>query len=69
MFVIPNGTSAPVLQLRFKVRCQPARLGDDYVPTGLKGFGMKAGAVNGHAFGLDLQGQDKKALIAFLKTL
>jgi hypothetical protein len=46
-----------------------ARLRDDYVPTGFKGYGVKTRAVKGHEFGLDLSVEDKKALIAFLKTL
>jgi len=45
------------------------RLRDDYVPTGFKGFGVKTRAVKGHRFGLQLPADDKKALIAFLKTL
>jgi hypothetical protein len=45
------------------------RLRDDYVPTGFKGYGVKSRAVKGHEFGLDLSLEDKKALIAFLKTL
>jgi hypothetical protein len=40
-----------------------------YVPTGFKGYGVKTRAVRGHEFGLDLSPEDKKALIAFLKTL
>lgn len=47
----------------------PARLRDDYVPTGFKPYGAKTYAVKGHPFGLDLGADDKKALIAFLKTL
>lgn len=47
----------------------PRRLRDDYVPTGWKGYGVKTRAVKGHEFGLNLSQQDKKALIAFLKTL
>jgi hypothetical protein len=46
------------------------RLRDDYVPTGWKGPpGTKTRAVKGHELGLDLSADDKKALIAFLKTL
>lgn len=45
------------------------RLRDDYVPTGWRGRGIKIRAVAGHPFGLDLSEEDKKALIAFLKTL
>ncbi|HEY7913266.1 MAG TPA: hypothetical protein VIG62_15240 [Blastocatellia bacterium] len=47
----------------------PRRLRDDYVPTGFRGAGMKTRAVKGHAFGLNLSAEDRKALIAFLKTL
>jgi mono/diheme cytochrome c family protein len=47
----------------------PRRLRDDYVPTGFTGYDVKARAVKGHVFGLDLSPDDKKALIAFLKTL
>ena len=45
------------------------RLRDDYVPTGFRGYGVKARAVKGHEFGLDLSTSDRKALVAFLKTL
>jgi hypothetical protein len=45
------------------------RLRDDYVPTGFKGYGVKARAVKGHVFGLNLSEADRKALIAFLKTV
>jgi hypothetical protein len=48
----------------------PRRLRDDYVPTGFKGGGgVKTRAVKGHEFGLKLSAEDRKALIAFLKTL
>jgi len=47
----------------------PSRLRDDYVPTGFRGAGVKARAVKGHGFGLSLSAEDKRALIAFLKTL
>ena len=47
----------------------PRRLRDDYVPTGLKGYGVQMRAVKGHDFGLKLSGEDKRALVAFLKTL
>jgi hypothetical protein len=45
------------------------RLRSDYVPTGFRGFGVTTRAVKGHEFGLKLSPDDKKALIAFLKTL
>ena len=44
----------------------PARLRDDYVPTGFKGNGVTTRAVKGHEFGLKLPAKDKNALIAFL---
>ena len=47
----------------------PARLRDDYIPTGYKGYGVKTRAVKGHEFGLNLSAADKAALIAFLRTL
>jgi mono/diheme cytochrome c family protein len=47
----------------------PRRLSDDYVPTGFKGYGIQKRAVPGHKFGLNLSPDDKRALIAFLKTL
>jgi hypothetical protein len=47
----------------------PRRLRDDYVPTGFKGYDVRARAVPGHTFGLNLSREDRQALIAFLKTL
>jgi hypothetical protein len=47
----------------------PARLRDDYVPTGFKGYGVTTRAVKGHEFGLKLSPEEKAALIAFLRTL
>jgi hypothetical protein len=47
----------------------PARLREDYVPTGFKGYDVKTRAVKGHEFGLKLSAADKQALIAFLRTL
>ena len=46
-----------------------ARTRDDYVPTGFVGHNRKTRAVKGHPFGLALAPDDKRALIAFLKTL
>lgn len=37
--------------------------------TGFKPYGVKTYAVKGHPFGLELNAQDKKAIIAFLKAL
>lgn len=45
------------------------RLRDDFVPSGWKGPGVTKRAVAGHEYGMDLSEEDKKALIAFLKTL
>lgn len=46
------------------------RLHPNYVPTGWKGPpGTKTRAVRGHEFGLELPAEDRKALIAFLRTL
>ena len=47
----------------------PSRLRQDYVPTGFRGYGVRTRAVKGHEFGLSLSAEDKRALIAFLKTL
>jgi hypothetical protein len=47
----------------------PKRVRDDYVPTGFRPYGAETFAVTGHNFGLDLAPEDRKALIAFLKTL
>ena len=47
----------------------PTRTHDSYVPTGFKPYGRDTYAVKGHLFGLDLTPEEKKDLIAFLKTL
>jgi hypothetical protein len=47
----------------------PNRLHDDHMPTGWKGYGVKTRPIKGHEFGLKLSANDKRALIAFLKTL
>jgi hypothetical protein len=47
----------------------PRRVRDDYVPTGFKPNGDAPYPVLGHPFGLTLSEEDRKALIAFLKTL
>jgi len=47
----------------------PRRLCDDYVPTGFRGVGVQTRAVKGHPYGLKLSAADRRALIAFLKTL
>jgi hypothetical protein len=45
------------------------RLRQDYIPSGYHGYGTPTRAVKGHEFGLGLTPEDKRALIAFLKTL
>ncbi len=45
------------------------RLREGYIPTGFRGYGVNSRAVKGHQFGLDLSPDDRRALIAFLKTL
>lgn len=45
------------------------RVREDYTPTGFRGLGVVTRAVPGHPFGLSLSEGDRKALIAFLKTL
>ena len=47
----------------------PRRVREDYVPTGWKPYGRQTFAVKGHAYGLKLEDNDRRALIAFLKTL
>lgn len=47
----------------------PKRLESGYVPTGYKGPDGRARGVRGHEFGLKLSEGDRKALIAFLRTL
>ena len=59
-----NGSVA-TLEDWFDIR----RLRDDYVPTGFRGYGVTTRAVKGHEFGLNLTDEERKALIAFLKTL
>ena len=47
----------------------PARLKDDYRPTGWIPPGATTRAVVGHQFGLRLSEADKTALLAFLRSL
>ena len=47
----------------------PARLREDFVPSGFRGAGVDRRAVPGHPFGLELPDADRAALIAFLQTL
>lgn len=47
----------------------PARLRDDYVPTGFTPPGQKTRAVPGHVFGMKLNEKDRAALLAFLRSL
>jgi hypothetical protein len=46
-----------------------ARLRDDYVSKGFVGYGLTHRAVPGHKYGLKLSGEEKTALMAFLRTL
>jgi cytochrome c553 len=59
-----NG-SVPTLEEWF----DSARLSETYVPNGARGVSNVARPVPGHRFGLDLPAEDKRALIAFLRTL
>jgi hypothetical protein len=63
--MFPHDASCATLEDWF----DPRRLRDDYVPTGFVGYGIKNRAVPGHEYGLKLSPEDKRALIAFLKTL
>lgn len=47
----------------------PERLQPDYVPTGYKPAWLPTMAVKGHEFGMELTPEDKKALLAFIKSL
>src|SRR5215510_527324 len=47
----------------------PARLSNNYHPTGYSGADGRERAVKGHEFGLSLSSADRTALIAFLRTL
>ena len=47
----------------------PARLQDDFVPTGFMPYGQKTRAVKGHEFGLKLPVEEKAALLAFFRSL
>jgi hypothetical protein len=47
----------------------PKRLKIDYVPKGFMPPGKKTMSVKGHPFGFELSESEKRALIAFLKTL
>lgn len=64
-YMFEHNGSVAALEDRFDER----RLNDDYVPTGLIGYGIKTRAVPGHEFGLRLAATDVKNLIAFLRTL
>jgi len=47
----------------------PKRMEPNYIPTGYKPAWLSHMAVPGHPFGMELNEKDKKALVAFLKTL
>ena len=46
----------------------PARLRDDYLPKGWNPSDPRVRPIPGHRYGLNLAAEDKRALIAFLKT-
>ena len=47
----------------------PARLQADFVLSGFMPPGLKTRPVRGHEFGLTLSAEDKRALMAFLRSL
>jgi hypothetical protein len=47
----------------------PNRIREDYRPTGFAGIDEGPRPVRGHLFGLHLSAEDRRALIAFLRTL
>jgi cytochrome c553 len=47
----------------------PTRVRDNYVPTGFKGDGVEARPLKGHLFGMRLSFDDRRTLMAFLRTL
>jgi hypothetical protein len=47
----------------------PRRLDANYVPTGFIGHGINRRSVPGHEYGLDLNDHERRALMAFLRTL
>ena len=52
-------------------RYSPAHVSSNYYyrMPGYKPYGVKTRAVKGHPFGLDLSADDRRSLIAFIKTL
>ena len=63
--MFPHDGSCATLEDWFDAR----RLRNDYVPTGFRGYGVETRAVPGHEFGLELNAEEKAALLAFLRTL
>jgi cytochrome c peroxidase len=47
----------------------PARLRKDYEPKGWNPYGMTQRAIPGHRYGLHLEPDDRRALLAFLRSL
>jgi cytochrome c553 len=47
----------------------PMRVRAGYVPTGFKGIGIETRPVKGHEFALNLSFEERRALMAFLRTL
>jgi len=58
-----------VKQAGFCCWLNPDRVEEDYLPTGFRVHGMKTRAVEGHPFELEHADEERKALIALLKTL
>jgi len=46
-----------------------ARFSPNYIPTAYKPYGVEKMAVTGHPFGMELKADEKKALVAFIKSL
>jgi cytochrome c peroxidase len=64
MRLLHDGSAASLEEL-----FDPARLRSDYEPKGWNPPGINRRAVPGHTFGLNLSDEDKRALLAFLRTL
>ena len=47
----------------------PKRFEPNYVPTGFKPYWLSHMPVKGHSFGMELNEEEKKALVAFIKSL
>jgi mono/diheme cytochrome c family protein len=47
----------------------PARLQEDFTPTGFIPPGQKTRALSGHTYGMKLKGEERASLLAFLRSL